>query len=60
VDPNIVDNIYMDYQKLFAYGPFPIRILAGITFTIHGLPKLLNIAGSEVFFGKMGLPPWQC
>lgn len=24
---------------------------------IHGLPKLLNIAGSEVFFGKMGLPP---
>jgi putative oxidoreductase len=47
----------MDYQKLFAYGPFPIRILAGITFIIHGLPKLLNIAGSEVFFGKMGLPP---
>jgi putative oxidoreductase len=47
----------MIYQKLFAYGPLPIRILAGITFIIHGLPKLLNIAGSEVFFGKMGLPP---
>jgi putative oxidoreductase len=47
----------MIYQKLFAYAPLPIRILAGITFIIHGLPKLLNIAGSEVFFGKMGLPP---
>jgi putative oxidoreductase len=47
----------MNYQKLFAYGPLPIRIIAGITFIIHGLPKLLNVAGSEVFFGKMGLPP---
>ena len=46
----------MNYQKLFAYGPLPIRILAGITFIIHGLPKLSNVAGSEVFFGKMGLP----
>jgi len=47
----------MNYQKLFAYGPLPIRILAGITLIIHGLPKLSNVAGSEVFFGKMGLPP---
>ena len=47
----------MIYQKLFAYGPLPIRILAGITFIVHGLPKLSNIAGSEIFFGKIGLPP---
>jgi len=47
----------MSYQKLFAYGPLPIRILAGIAFIIHGLPKLLNIAGSQISFGKMGLPP---
>ena len=46
----------MNYQKLFAYGPLPIRILAGITLIIHGLPKLSNVAGSEVFW-KMGLPP---
>jgi putative oxidoreductase len=46
----------MNYQKLFAYGPLPIRILAGITLIIHGLPKLSNVAGSEVFFRKMGLP----
>jgi putative oxidoreductase len=46
----------MNYQKLFAYGPLPIRILVGITLIIHRLPKLSNVAGSEVFFGKMGLP----
>jgi putative oxidoreductase len=44
-------------QNLFAFGPLPIRILAGIAFIIHGLPKLSNIAGSEMFFGKIGLPP---
>src|SRR5919197_4200715 len=47
----------MNYQKLFAFGPLPIRILAGIAFIIYGLPKLSNIAGSQMFFGKMGLPP---
>jgi putative oxidoreductase len=47
----------MNYQKLVAFGPLPIRILAGISFIIHGLPKLSNIAGSQMFFGKMGLPP---
>src|SRR5919201_5916624 len=44
-------------QNLFAFGPLPIRILAGIAFIVHGLPKLSNIAGSEMFFGKIGLPP---
>jgi putative oxidoreductase len=47
----------MNYQKLVAFGPLPIRILAGISFILHGLPKLSNIAGSQMFFGKMGLPP---
>jgi putative oxidoreductase len=47
----------MNYQKLVAFGPLPIRILAGIAFIIHGLPKLSNIARSQMFFGKMGLPP---
>jgi putative oxidoreductase len=47
----------MSYQKLVAFGPLPIRILAGISFILHGLPKLSNIAGSQMFFGKMGLPP---
>jgi putative oxidoreductase len=47
----------MTYEKLAQYGPLPIRILAGIAFIIHGLPKLSNIAGTEQFFANMvGLP----
>ena len=47
----------MVYERLAQYGPLPIRILAGIAFIIHGLPKLSNIAGTEDFFANMiGLP----
>ena len=47
----------MLYGKLVQYGPLPIRILAGIAFIIHGLPKLSNITGTEHFFANMvGLP----
>lgn len=47
----------MVYEKLAQYGPLPIRILAGIAFIIHGLPKLSNIAETEDFFANMiGLP----
>jgi putative oxidoreductase len=47
----------MAYEKLAQYGPLPLRILAGIAFIIHGLPKLSNIAGTEQFFANMvGLP----
>jgi putative oxidoreductase len=47
----------MVYEKLAQYGPLPLRILAGISFIIHGLPKLSNIAGTEHFFANMvGLP----
>ena len=47
----------MNSHKLLAYGPLPIRILAGITFLAHGFPKLENIAGTQGFFGSVGLPP---
>jgi len=47
----------MVYEKLAQYGPLPIRILAGIAFIIHGLPKLSDITGTEDFFANMiGLP----
>ena len=47
----------MVYGKLSQYGPLPIRIIAGIAFIIHGLPKLSNVAGTEHFFANMiGLP----
>jgi hypothetical protein len=32
-------------RKLLMFGPLPIRILAGITFMAHGLPKLLTVPG---------------
>src|ERR671914_1448420 len=47
----------MNSHKLLAYGPLPIRLLAGITFVAHGLPKFENIAGTQGFFGSIGLPP---
>lgn len=39
------------------FGPLPIRILAGITFLAHGLPKFENVVGTQGFFGSIGLPP---
>lgn len=47
----------MNSHILLAYGPLPIRILAGITFLAHGLPKFENIAETQGFFGSVGLPP---
>lgn len=44
-------------KKLLMFGPLPIRILAGITFIAHGLPKFEDIAGTQGFFGSIGLPP---
>jgi putative oxidoreductase len=39
----------MNSHKLLAYGPLPVRILAGITFIAHGLPKFEDIAGTQGF-----------
>ncbi|CAN5248657.1 DoxX family oxidoreductase CatD [soil metagenome] len=44
-------------KRLSMFGPLPIRILAGITFIAHGLPKFENVAGTQGFFGSIGLPP---
>jgi hypothetical protein len=32
----------MNIQKISLFGPLPIRILAGIAFIAHGMPKLLD------------------
>jgi len=34
-----------------------LRIIAGIGFVIHGLPKLLDIEATQNSFSNMGLPP---
>jgi putative oxidoreductase len=45
-------------EKLMKYGPLPIRVLAGIIFIVHGIPKLVNIPGTQHFFSHaMGFPP---
>ena len=44
-------------RELLMFGPLPIRILAGITFMAHGLPKFGDIIGTQGFFGNIGLPP---
>jgi putative oxidoreductase len=45
-------------EKLMKYGPVPIRVLAGIIFIVHGIPKLVNIPGTQHFFlHAMGFPP---
>ena len=46
-----------DLVKLFLYGPLPLRILAGIAFIAHGIPKLTDPAMTQGFFGNIGLPP---
>jgi len=47
----------MNIHKLTLYGPLPIRILAGIAFIAHGIPKLADPAMTQGFFGNTGLPP---
>jgi putative oxidoreductase len=47
----------MNIHKLTLYGPLPIRILAGIAFIAHGIPKLADPAMTQGFFGSIGLPP---
>ena len=41
----------------FNYAPLPLRIIAGLGFMMHGLPKLLDIPGTQNSFTNMGLPP---
>jgi putative oxidoreductase len=43
--------------RLMSFGLLPIRIIAGIGFIINGLPKLVNITGTETEFAtNFGLP----
>jgi putative oxidoreductase len=43
--------------RLMSFGLLPIRLIAGIGFIINGLPKLVNITGTEAeFASKIGLP----
>lgn len=46
----------MSLQKISTFAPLPIRIIAGIAFILHGLPKFENLQGTQGFFASIGLP----
>lgn len=47
----------MSLERIFSFAPLPIRIIAGIAFIMHGLPKFSNIHNTQGLFGSFGLPP---
>lgn len=47
----------MSLEKISDFAPSPIRIIAGIVFIAHGLPKFQNIQGTQSFFASSGIPP---
>lgn len=46
----------MDAQKLVSYAPLSIRLIAGISFITHGIPKLSSVDKTYGLFGTLGLP----
>lgn len=47
----------MNITTIASFAPLPIRIMAGIAFIMHGLPKLEGVDKTQGFFGSLGLPP---
>ena len=46
----------MNIEKLSSFAPLPIRIMMGIAFIIHGLPKFADIEGFQGYFASAGIP----
>ncbi len=46
----------MSLQKISTFAPLPIRIMAGIAFILHGLPKFESLQGTQGFFASVGIP----
>jgi putative oxidoreductase len=43
--------------SILDYGLLPIRIMAGLTFLAHGVPKFFDVSGGYHFFESVNLPP---
>jgi putative oxidoreductase len=43
--------------RLMQFGPFPLRIMIGITFLAHRVPSLADFGQVQSFVGRIGLPP---
>ena len=46
----------MYLEKISTFAPLPVRIIAGIAFILHGLPKFENLQGTQGFFASVGIP----
>ncbi len=44
-------------SSIFSYGLLPIRIMAGMVFIAHGIPKFYDTSGGYGFFQSINLPP---
>ncbi len=44
------------YKDCKGVGIFLLRLLVGGIFLYHGVPKLMNMAGTMQFFSSLGLP----
>lgn len=44
-------------SSIFSYGLLPIRIMAGIVFIAHGIPKFYDTSSGYGFFQSINLPP---
>ncbi|WP_201448541.1 DoxX family protein [Candidatus Nitrosocosmicus agrestis] len=43
-------------EKISSFAPLPLRIMAGIAFILHGLPKFGDLLGTQGFFASVGIP----
>ncbi|KAA2282163.1 DoxX family protein [Candidatus Nitrosocosmicus agrestis] len=46
----------MQIEKISAFSPLPIRIMAGVAFILHGMPKFNDLLGTQGFFASVGIP----
>ncbi|HET8792399.1 MAG TPA: DoxX family protein [Nitrososphaeraceae archaeon] len=46
----------MQIEKISAFAPLPIRIMAGVAFILHGMPKFDDLLGTQGFFASVGIP----
>lgn len=44
-------------SSIFSYGLLPIRIMAGMVFIAHGIPKFYDTSGGYGFFQSINSPP---
>ena len=50
-------NTELNQLQLMQFGPFPLRIVLGITFLAHRVPSLADFGRVQGFVGSLGLPP---